>query len=252
MATDMFLAMTGAEIAGSSCLPSKIGWMACHFSPYATGLSNRPKQLPTDSLLILNDMTPPHGHDSQVITAQLWECIEQFRCRGVLLDFQRPDCAETEKLATHLVNTLPCPVAVSEAYGKDLDCPIFLSPLPHHISLEEHISPWNNREIWLDLAMDAEEILLTETGAAITPLHHISEINGHRDASLHCHYRTELSEDTARFTLWRTQEDIDTLLEEAESLNIAMTVGLYQEFRRMQKPPVDTTGGLEQKQKRDV
>lgn len=252
MATDMILAMTGAEIAGISCLPSKIGWMACHFSPYSTGLSNRPLRLPPDSILILNDITPPHGHDKQLIAAQLQECAEQFQCRGILLDFQRPDCAETAELSAFLHQTLPCPVAVSEYYGAKLDCPIFLAPLPHHISLQEYIFPWKNREIWLELALDAEEIRLTEAGASIVPLPCLPQINGFSEEALHCHYRAELSEDSAVFSLWRTRDDIGALLQEADSLGIITAVGLYQEFRQTQKPPVDTTGGLEQKQKRDV
>ena len=52
MAMDVFLAMTAAEICGNRNLPANLGWMACHFSPYGTGLSNLPKQLPPSSLLI--------------------------------------------------------------------------------------------------------------------------------------------------------------------------------------------------------
>ena len=48
------LAMTAAEL-GAAPLPSHPAWMACHFSPYSTGLTNLPPKLPQDSLLILND-----------------------------------------------------------------------------------------------------------------------------------------------------------------------------------------------------
>ena len=60
MAIAPFLAMTAAEMQNSSQLPPKIAWMACHFSPYGLGLSNLPKELPSDSLLMVDDITPPH------------------------------------------------------------------------------------------------------------------------------------------------------------------------------------------------
>ena len=231
MAIQSFLAMTAAEIHGSSALPKKIGWMACHFSPYSVGLSNRPKRLPAGSLLIVNDITPIHGHDPEVVAAQLLEVLEALGCCAVLLDFQRPDSLETVQMAAFLADALPCPVAVSDLYAGSLSCPVFLSSLPHHVPLKEHIAPWQGREVWLEPAMDAEEILINENGATASPLTHFHENRGHIDEALHCHYRVELSEKCARFTLWRTEEDIDHLLEEAEALGITTAVGLYQEFR---------------------
>ena len=52
MAIRPFLAMTAAEIQGTETLPPKTAWMACHFSPYSTGLSNLPKALPPGLSLI--------------------------------------------------------------------------------------------------------------------------------------------------------------------------------------------------------
>ena len=63
MAITPFLAMTAAEMRNISVCPPKIAWMACHFSPYGLGLSNMPKDLPSNSLLIVDDYTPPSGHD---------------------------------------------------------------------------------------------------------------------------------------------------------------------------------------------
>ena len=51
MAIRPFLAMTAAEIRGTETLPPKTAWMACHFSPYSTGLSNLPKALPPGSMI---------------------------------------------------------------------------------------------------------------------------------------------------------------------------------------------------------
>ena len=52
MAIAQYLAMTAAEMIGSTFLPQKAAWMACHFSPYSTGLCNLPSALPPGSLLI--------------------------------------------------------------------------------------------------------------------------------------------------------------------------------------------------------
>ena len=231
MAVAPFLAMTAAEFCGSSFLPAKIGWMACHFSPYSVGLSNLPQFLPEGSLLIVNDVTPIHGHDPEIVVRQLRSCVETFRCSGVLLDFQREDTEETMLMAKEIVHTLSCPVAVTEGYAENLSCPVFLSPLPHHIPLADWINPWQDREIWLEVALDAEEILLTEAGASVSPLFHINSEDGFIDTELHCHYRIDLAEDSVKFSLWRTKEDIASLLEEAESMNIRTAVGLWQEFQ---------------------
>ena len=99
MAIRPFLAMTAAEIRGTETLPPKTAWMACHFSPYSTGLSNLPKDLPPGSMVILDDITPIHGHDAEAIAAQLRPRLEEMECSGVLLDFQRPGYEEAELLA---------------------------------------------------------------------------------------------------------------------------------------------------------
>ena len=231
MAIVRFLAMTAAEIGGNSPLPPKIAWMACHFSPYSTGLSNCPDTLPQGSLLILNDITPIHGHDPNVIANQLSERINDLGCTGVLLDFQRAGCPDTAVLTAALVGALPCPVGVSQIYGEDLTCPVFLPPPPHHVPLKEYCAPWQGREIWLEMALDAGEITLTESGAGFAALPPGGTFSGgHPEEKLHCHYRIQLEENQARFTLWRTPEDLDALLEEAEGLGVTTAVGLYQEL----------------------
>jgi hypothetical protein len=231
MAIKRYLAMTAAEIEGNPAVPFPIGWMACQFSPYSQGLSNLPGSLPEDSLLILNDFTPIDGHDPSVVGAQLRQCIDSQKCTGLLLDFQREGNPQTEELVSFLVEALPCPVVVSEPYGANRKCPVFLPPLPHHLPLSEYLTPWQGREIWLDLALDGETITLSKEKAAIAPLPPGEVFDGgHREETLHCHYRTELLEDSACFTLWRTREDLEEMLEEAEALGIKTAVGLYQEL----------------------
>lgn len=231
MAIKRYLAMTAAEIGDSAALPSNVAWMACHFSPYGTGMSNRPQALPTGSLLMLDDITPIHGHDPKVIADQLWECAEALECAGVLLDLQRAGNTETAALVQVLAGALPCPTAVSEPYARDVDSPVFLPPPPLHVPLGEYLAPWQDREVWLEMALDGEVITLTEAGAAFGPLAVGDAFeDGHREETLHCHYRIDVEENTVRFTLQRIREDLEELLEEAEALGVTTAVGLYQEL----------------------
>ena len=46
MAIRQYLAMTAAEMTQAGSLPRHSAWMACHFSPYSTGLTNLPDRLP--------------------------------------------------------------------------------------------------------------------------------------------------------------------------------------------------------------
>lgn len=233
MAIPLFLAMTGAEFQACERLPAQIAWMACHFSPYGTGLSNLPSTLPAGSLLILNDRIPISGHNPERITDQIRQAVDNLGCSGVLLDFQRTDNIETAQLADHLVSSLPCTVAVSDSYAQDLDCPVFLSPCPHHVPLSEYILPWKAREIWLDLASNAETILLTRDRSQITPLS-LGEVpeGGFTDSLLQCHYSIETTENAARFTLWRTPEDLSAMANDAENLGIHAMVSLFLESFR--------------------
>ena len=233
MAIAPFLAMTGAEIQAVSKLPPKTAWMACHFSPYGLGLSNLPRSLPTGSLLMVDDITPPHGHDPDLIAEQLTSCTEKFQCSGILLDFQRQNSPETAALAKHLAEALPCPVAVSERYAGNLDCPVFLSPVPHSMPLNTHIAHWQGRKIWLEISLEGEILTLTENGCGLTSLPCPDPSSeGFEEESLHCHYQIAVNEKAARFTLWRNQEDLRELLEEAEKLGITAAIGLYQELHR--------------------
>lgn len=231
MATRPFLAMTAAEIRENPILPEKIAWMACHFSPYGRGLSNLPRSLPEKSLLIVDDITPIHGHDPQIITNQLMECMERLDILGIVLDFQRPNSPETAALVQFLSKSLPCPPAVSEGYADTLDLPVFLSPVPPSVTLQEHLSKWKDRDIWLDVTTWGERIQLSESGSTITDFPPWDfPASGFSETNLHCHYQTAQSEDAVLFTLWRTDGDLANLLEEAERFGVSNTVRLYQEY----------------------
>ncbi len=225
-----YLAMTAAELHGTADLPPALGWMACHFSPFGTGISCLPRELPPGSLLILDDMTPIHGHDPKRIARQLADAAAAFQCAGVLLDFQRPDSEETAVLVKHLLDTLPCPAAVSSLYAGDGEWPVFLPPVPCHDSLSEYLLPWKGREIWLETSLSPETIALTEDGAAISPSPLPDTAEAFREEVLHCRYRMQISDEDVTFTLWRTREDLGDLLKEAEDLGISRAIGLFQEL----------------------
>ena len=233
MAMDVFLAMTAAEIYGKGNLPANLGWMACHFSPYGTGLSNLPKQLPAASLLIVDDITPIRGHDPQHILDQLADCAERFRCRGILLDFQRPVVEETSVLVAFLAQALPCPLAVSSVYANAASCAVCLPPVPLSEPPEDWFSPWKGREIWLEVSSEGEEICVTEDGSTsiLVPFPAASEPEFYEEA-LCCHYSIQPEEDKIKFLLRRTKEDLSDLLKLAESFGVTTAVGLYQEFQQ--------------------
>lgn len=225
-----YLAMTAAEFRACHPLPEKTAWMACHFSPYGTGLTNLPEALPPGSLLILNDRTPIHGHDPALVRDTLAELTEKFQCAGVLLDFQRTVCRESPRLV-EAVLTLPCPVCVTAEHQVGTHHPIFLSPVPPLQTAEEYLSPWQGREVWLEAALDGITVTLTDRGSTTAPLPPGEKPEcPHFDAELLCHYRLDLHRDRAVFTLRRTREDLTALLESCRSWGITRSVGLWQEL----------------------
>ena len=230
MANTPYLAMTAAEFMACSDLPPKLGWMACHFSPYDTGLTNIPTSLPPGSLLILNDRTPVKGHDPNRVAEILQQAVEKLQCSGILLDLQRPGCEETAAIVQKVV-TLPCPVCVSHLYADGLDCPVLLPPVPLLKTLEEHLTPWKNREIWLELALDSCRVTVTKNGSHLSPLP--LAIDGdcpHCDMQLFCHYGVDFNENEAVFTIKRTKCDLQNLMKEAEKWGITQFIGLWQEL----------------------
>lgn len=232
MDLEQFLAMTGAEFAGCEKKPAKIAWMACHFSPYGTGLSNRPATLPPGSMLIVNDRIPICGHDPARIAAELETMVSEMNCSCVLLDFQRPNEPETAAVVQTVLTQIPCPVGVSHLYAAELTCPVFLPPPPLLTPLAEHLAPWDGRELWLEAALDTTLITVTETGSTLIPQPYAPpEQPCHHDDDLHCTYRMTLSPNAATFRLTRTRSDLHDLLTQAAQLHVTRSVGLYQQLK---------------------
>lgn len=231
MGISLYLAMTAAEISACDSLPGKLAYMACHFSPYSTGLSNIPDALPPDSILILNDRTPICGHDPKLIAYQLSQAMEQLQCSGLLLDFQRPAKAETESLCQQLTSQLSCQIGISAPYAVVSDGPVLLPPCPLDQHLEDHLAPWKQRPVWLEIAADSLQITADQNGSHFTGLHTPPELElPHQDTDLLCHYRIDISDSAAVFTLSRTKEDIPDLIQKAEALGVAQCFGLWQEL----------------------
>lgn len=234
MAIGTYLAMTAAEFEGCDSLPRNLAWMACHFSPYGTGLSNLPISLPENSMIIINDVTPAHRHDPKTVTNQVLSLVQKFKANGVLLDFQRPANDLSLTIADMLCKTLPCPTGVSVQYAKELKCPVFLPICPVHMPLEAYIGPWIEREIWMELGLEEREIRIDETGASISPYQSPGKTEtGFQDQALCCHYTAKSNPELITVTLWRNQEDLKLLLAETERLGITKAIGLYQELKHI-------------------
>ncbi len=222
----LYLAMTASEFAENPSFPAPIAGMACHFSSYCRGLSNLPLSLPADSCLILNDRIPIMGHDPALVASQLADTAQSLRCSRILLDFQRPAQPIAEVIGA-ILQLAPCPVGVSELYAAGLECPIMLPPLPPNRTPEEYIACRRAREAWLELALASLEITVTEAGSRLSPAPPPKKPLPFMDEALHCHYGLSLAEGAAVFTLHRTAEDLNKLLDA-----FPCCVGLYQELKQ--------------------
>ena len=232
MAIERYMAMTGAEMASAGALPEKAAWMACHFSPYSTGLCNFPAALPKGSLLILNDRTPIHGHDPERVCRELKETVSKLACRGLLVDFQNPPTRESLALTGYLAANLPVPLGLPPEYDAG-EAAVFVPAVPTLTPAAQYLSRWQEREIWLELALDGQAVTLTADGAHFGENRFPQKGSVHADNALHCHYVIEERQDAFIFRTWRTTKDLDALLEESGQIRLA--VGLYQELVTLPK-----------------
>ena len=227
MEIPLYLAMTAAEFSSCDPQPQHPAWMSCRFSLSGKGLCNLPSTLPEGTLLIIDDQTPPAGHDAFLIRRQLEEILNSHRCAGLLLDFQRPDSMETAEIAKTLLS-LPCPVCVSHLYAEDPSCPVLAPPCPLTTPMEQHLAPWQGREIWLEVALDRADYRIHKNGCQIRPAS--QEALPFYDEKLFCHYGIRIEPEQILFTLERKRTDLDILLASAAACGVTRTVGLFQEL----------------------
>ena len=229
---ETYLAMTAAELSGKAPQEGKIAYMACHFSAGGVGLSNVPRALPEGSILLLDDSMPVQGHDPEAVTRQLNELVRNFSVRAVLLDFQRQKTEETSTMVAAILQSCACTAAVTAAYAKAGDCPVFLPSPPANKPLADYLKPWSERDIFLEIAPESMQITVTEEGcsAVSAPSDQNLPLASSR---LHCHYNVEVFPEKAVFTLSRTREDLAALARQAYEIGVLGAVGLYQELNRL-------------------
>ena len=226
MAITAILAMTAEEQRTASSTPQRFAILGCHFSSTKQGLTGVPDTLSNGCGLVIDDRFIPEHIDIQSVLQQLRTLSPPY----IILDFQRPLAECMLDLAKELM-ALSCPIAMPPIYGNNLDCPIFLPPIPPHIPPHEYLSPWKNREVWLELALDATEITITEQGSLFRSFHHAEAAeNTHTDSMLHCHYKISQNRHSLKFYCYRTKEDIGSLLRSPLPENVTCTIGLFQEL----------------------
>jgi hypothetical protein len=231
MVLPLYLAVTGAEMSTLSKISFPCAYMACHFSPYSNGLANLPEHLPENAILILNDRMRCCGHSAGMVAQQMQDAVEHFGCESVLLDFQRPPEPESKAMVQTIVKSLACTVAVTERFAQNLSCPVFLSPAPLHMPLQQYLAPWQDREVWLEAALGQEDVIITKDGSKFVPQFPSDGLtDGFYDEALCCRYRAKTDPDRISFTLYDTLESLEKKLNLAHSLGVSRAIGLWQEL----------------------
>ncbi len=224
MALPVYLAMTPQEIAACPQLPEHIAWLACHFSPYGTGLAGLPQGLPPGSLLILDDRIPVWHHDPALVARQLAEAVEQTEAAGVLVDFQGRS-SRLKDIAAAVLEAIPTAAVTAGLLDEGA---VLVPPIPPGEIPADCLKPWEERDIWLELSPSPIQITVDEKGSRSAPYTGPLPETVFRDEALCCSYGTEVFHDRGVFTLFRTAEDIKALLQAVPNIH---PVGLYQELK---------------------
>ena len=188
------------------------------------------RTIPRPAFLVLEDSRMPPPGVLPVVT-DAFQVDRQFLLRlcqgreGLLLDFEHPPSAD----AHELIQGLPCPAAAPPGYSDD--GPVFLPPPPLHVPLEEYLSPWTGREIWLEAALQKQVVTVTAEGTEFSPVSFYGELSGgFYTEALCCRYTQKFTEDRAVFTLFDTPETLKRKLDHAADLGVTRAVGLYLEL----------------------
>ena len=232
MFSHIFHAVTPGEMAAHP--PKKAAYMACHFSSGGPGLSNLPQSLPENSILLLDDSMPSHGHDPALCARQLQDLAERYIPKAIVLDFQHPPGDSSRRMVDTLLQVLDCPVAVTESYAQAAGCPVFLAPTPVNMPLENYLAPWLKQGVFLEVAPQAQVITVTEQASICVPIpfEGISMLPL-EEPQLFCHYDIVVSSSQAQFTLCRTGADIAALAGRAYAMGVREVIGLQQELHKL-------------------
>lgn len=225
MGITQYLAMTEQELSAGPTPPC-LAYLGCRF--LEQGLGGLPQSLPPGALLILDDRAPLENLPIPEIAEALGNVLTRFSCRGLLLDFERPGIAPQKALAAFLARQLPCPVAAPPEYAPK-GCPVFLPPVPVDCVVEDFLSPWQGREIWLDTGLCGLDLTLTPAGAVSSPAA-APLPKGFYDEALCCRYTIRETPQGFVFHLGRDRVCLQKLLARAEPLGVTLAVGLWQEL----------------------
>ena len=230
MVLPLYLAMMDREMQDSPTLPPHIARMGCTFDPDGPGLLGLPEAIPPDGMLLVDDRHPVGNHDPALVAQALAETVDRLGIDGILLDFERPPTSPSLAMAACIAQALPCPVGMPPAYGAALDSPLFLSPCPPHVPMEEYLKPWHHREIWMEARMLRQTITVTPEGTVYgipSPADNLT--GGYFDNLLRCQCITKITDDNVIFTLYDTPE---TLRKKWNHPTISRAIGLYQDWYR--------------------
>ena len=225
MGITQYLAMTEQELSAGPPAPG-LAYLGCYFSE--SGLAGLPQILPPGALLIVDDRSPLENRPIPEIVETLGNILTHFSCRGLLLDFERSGIAAQRTLAAFLARHLPCPVAAPPEYAPE-GCPVFLPPVPVDCTVEDHLAPWQGREIWLDTGLCGLELTLTPAGVISSPAA-APLFQGFYDEALCCRYTIRETPQGFVFHLGRDRACLQKLLARAEPLGVTLSVGLWQEL----------------------
>lgn len=229
MDLSIYPAFAGAELEAMLQYPGKTAWLGCHLSAYGSGITPLPAALKHCDMLVLTDEMPPEGHDSKAVAAELWSQANILGCERILLDFQRPPSEESLQIIQCVLEKAYVPVGVTSKYAQQLTCPVFLAPPPLWTPLEEAISPWVGREIWLEIAPESGCVTLTKEGSSYAPCGTKPDYP-FTDHGLCLSYKAEIYANKASVFLHRGISNLPHWLVQAEALGIRAAVGLYQQL----------------------
>ena len=231
MVSPFYLAMTSTEFSRAAPLPEHSAWMACHFSPYGTGLSNKPKALPKGNMLILNDLIPWDHHNPEQVAEELQALVDCFSVRRLLLDLERPGVADVPKMIDCILKKVSCSIGISHHYAVE-GYPVFVPPTPPDMPAEKYLQPWKNHKIWLEITAEPLCLEITEKGCQEAIWCQEKALPEHWNDALFCHYQIYTQHDRIQFLLYRKEDALQGFLERLAPLGVECAVGLYQEFNK--------------------